>query len=980
MIDLNKIVSSRRFGWGLVGLGIFMLFFFSWSPGLWDPWEMNRAHVAKRIMEKPLVLTVGNGEFNTVIEKALKGNARVQKKAVTGSAIESARSKMSNNLYQMVFIQQSAVNSTINAKIANPSRKAALAITRIIPTNITTKIVFVGPNANIFLQTVRDAIGGLTADNVINKRNIDLFDANCLPATDANEAIGFLSSAHTMLAQFKKQSETRLMPLLEPMVTGASFGILGMNEFAARFGPGLWGVLILLLLYLYTRRTFGDRRANFALIVLITSPLFYLQGRFTASEMSMVLWTEIVAFSTIELAGRRSVITAFLLIPVAMVMAYLAQGLTGALIVGLIPVTYAIIMGDTSKSTLGVSGITVLLFGGLVLLTFLPDSVVFRQFHFSAQTFAGGMRDYERTFDFALKEMGFGLFPWSALLPLSFGGVIARAFLGHEERERVVILLWALVPLSVIMVVLRPFNHYLVPVAPAFAMVTAFYLDDPEADPQHHKLLAFFSLIFFVIMVKGLLTSPASLVSYLTTDPQFAKKQGGPLSFPPDIQFGPHIKILLVLNILALFAYGGKALSWIKSFAGYLDKGKRFRNLMLILVVLTLIDIGIFFALKWQVLTMPSTTTGVQKTAVVMGILLTGPDILSFYAVILFVIVLRYRAVFARIIGHADRLAQLGKVILFMETRIFMIAFISIVALLLSFETLFAVVPALSRDLSQKHVLETYKASNLKMPGKLYKYGHFAASDEEDFNFYTAALPNISSISSVVTKMSDPSKRTFVIVPKKAFSRVNYDFRKKNKNRFLPILDASSWRFVLLTNKLAKGETDHNWLKNAVFTRKKFDNLPGLVREKINFENKIEFLGYWMAEKAVTRGTDVEIRMYFKCRHKLSRNWRIFMHVDKIGSSSRIHGEHFVLNLVKEKESTKTCVGCFATNQWIPGDIVQDSYKVSIPIGSPSGAYNIWFGFYLPSGAKRLKVTNYDRKKVTNDGHNRLKIGILTVK
>ena len=979
MIDLNSMVSSRRFGWGLVGLGIFVLFFLSWGPGLWDPWEMNRAHVAKRIADKPLVLVVGDQAFDTKIENALKGKAVVQKKETTGSAIQTAQAAMYNHLYQIVFIQGSAVKPKYG-KVTNPGRRAALTLTELMPSNMTTRLIFVGPGANIFLQAVRDAVGNLTADDAVNRRNVKMFDSNCLSAPDVKTAAGMLSMAHTLLAQFKKRSETRVMPILEPLVTALSFEALGLNEFAARFGAGMWGLLIMLLLYLYTRRTFGDRRANLAVMVLITSPLFYLQARFTAHEMSMVLWTEVAALSTIEVARNRSLLAGLVLVPAAMVMAWLAEGMTGALIVGLIPVTYTVIMSDTSKGALLTSGLAVLVFGGLALLTFLPDSVVFRQFRFTAQTFAGGMRSYERTFDFALKETGFGLFPWSALLPLSFGSVLARAVNGHEDRERVIIMLWALVPLSVIMVTLRPFNHYLIPAAPAFAMVTAFYLDDPDIEPQHRKLLAFFSLIFFVIMVKGLLTSPASMVSYLTTDPQFAKKQGGPLSFPPDIQFGMYIKLLLVLIIAALFVYGGRLVSWVGTFARYLDQGKRFRNIMLILGGLTLLDIIIFFALKWQVLTMPTSTTGVQKTAVLLGILLTGPDIASFYAAIIFVLVLHYRHALARMIGHADTLKRVGRGLLVTETRPFMITFISFVALLLTFETVFAVVPHLSRDLSQKHVIEAYKASNKKSPGRLYKYGHFAASDEEDFNFYTANLPAIPTISGVVAKLSDHSARSFVIVPKKDFSRINYEFRNKENGRFIPVLDASSWRFILVSSKLVAGEKDQNWLRKAVLTPKQFGALPGVTREWVNFEDKIKFLGYWMAGKAVTRGTDVEIRMYFKCTHKMSHSWRVFMHVDKIGSTSRIHGEHFVLNLIKEKMDTKTCVGCFSTAHWLPGDIVQDTYKLSIPIGSPSGAYNIWMGFYLPSGSRRLKVKGFDKAKIMHDGHNRVKIGILTVK
>jgi len=339
----------------------------------------------------------------------------------------------------------------------------------------------------------------------------------------------------------------------------------------------------------------------------------------------------------------------------------------------------------------------VLIYTTMALITFLPDSVVFRQFRFTFQTFAGGMRPYERTFDFALKETGFGLFPWSALLPLSFGAVIARAVAGHEDRERVVILLWALVPLSVIMVTLRPFHHYLVPAAPAFALVIATYLEDPEPDVQHRRFLAFFSLIFFVIMVKGLLTAPASLVSYLTTDPQFAKKQGGALSFPPDIQFGTVIKLLLVLIIAAFFVYGASLITWIGRFARYLDEDKRFRNLLILMVAIAVIDIGIIFALKWQVLTMPATTTGVAKGAVVLGILLTGPDIAAIYLAIIFVLVLRYRHGLARLVGNSNKLVRTGQAMLVMETRPFTVAFIGIVALLLSFETLFNVFPHLAR-------------------------------------------------------------------------------------------------------------------------------------------------------------------------------------------------------------------------------------------------------------------------------------------
>ncbi|NUN14918.1 MAG: hypothetical protein HUU55_14915 [Myxococcales bacterium] len=221
--------------------------------------------------------------------------------------------------------------------------------------------------------------------------------------------------------------------------------------------------------------------------------------------------------------------------------------------------------------------------------------------------------------------------------------------------------------------------------------------------------------------------------------------------------------------------------------------------------------------------------------------------------------------------------------------------------------------------------------------------------------------------------------RNFFILPKRNFSELNYQFRKKASGRHIPVLDDRSSQLILATGQLEAGEENRNWLAMHVTSEDEALKIPGFKAAYVNFEDKIALLGYTIEEESVKRRDEVKLRIYFKTLSELDTSYKIFMHIDKAGSSNRIHSDHYILNESKDSEE-KNCVGCFQTNHWLPGDVVIDPFSREIPLGTPSGAQDMWMGFYNTSNDARLKVKDFDKKKVVHDGQNRVKMGSFMVR
>ncbi|MCB9728769.1 MAG: glycosyltransferase family 39 protein [Deltaproteobacteria bacterium] len=238
----------------------------------------------------------------------------------------------------------------------------------------------------------------------------------------------------------------------------------------------------------------------------------------------------------------------------------------------------------------------------------------------------------------------------------------------------------------------------------------------------------------------------------------------------------------------------------------------------------------------------------------------------------------------------------------------------------------------------------------------------------------------------VHTATAEQRQRYYTLLPAENFSELNHAFRELSGGRHVPVLDGRSSRVLLGASWLLPGEENQNRYAAHTMTRAEFDALedPSVHRGWANFEDKIRVLGYRLDEEVVSRGKTYKLSVYYEAIGDIRTSYKIFMHIDRQGSSNRIHGDHWPLNLpgagTEGEEQGKICVGCYRTDHWMPGDVVVDVYEGEVPVGTPSGPQDIWIGFYTPGSDERLKVKNWDEGRVKHDGQNRVRVGTLQVR
>jgi 4-amino-4-deoxy-L-arabinose transferase-like glycosyltransferase len=83
------------------------------------------------------------------------------------------------------------------------------------------------------------------------------------------------------------------------------------------------------------------------------------------------------------------------------------------------------------------------------------------------------------TFDYFMSQIGAGMWPWAAFVPVALVGL---AFAGRprtrEERLRLLFGAWAITGFTFFCFITTKFHHYILPAVPGLACVVGFYLDD----------------------------------------------------------------------------------------------------------------------------------------------------------------------------------------------------------------------------------------------------------------------------------------------------------------------------------------------------------------------------------------------------------------------------------------------------------------------------------------------------------------------
>jgi hypothetical protein len=271
----------------------------------------------------------------------------------------------------------------------------------------------------------------------------------------------------------------------------------------------------------------------------------------------------------------------------------------------------------------------------------------------------------------------------------------------------------------------------------------------------------------------------------------------------------------------------------------------------------------------------------------------------------------------------------------------------------------FSYYPALANQLSPKEIFESYQRTHKgSEPLALFGVGGRTAA------YYAGGQPLILKDTQSAYDWlmgSDASSRRFLAVRAEELSRLNRAYRERHTNgENIPVLDARSSQIVLVTSSLANGEKNENPLTRIVLTT------PPKPQHKLeaNLEEKLEVLGYDIVDTTgrlvdhVAPGKKYHMKTYFKVLAPMQSEWDMFIHVD--GFHRRHNGDH------------KICESKYPMALWLKDDLIMDDHEFTLEPNFTPGAYTLWFGLFV--GESRMKV-----KSGPSDSDNRVNGGPMRV-
>jgi len=265
--------------------------------------------------------------------------------------------------------------------------------------------------------------------------------------------------------------------------------------------------------------------------------------------------------------------------------------------------------------------------------------------------------------------------------------------------------------------------------------------------------------------------------------------------------------------------------------------------------------------------------------------------------------------------------------------------------------------PDLANQLSPKEVFETYQRVHKgSEPLALFGVGGRTAAYYAGTNPLTFAEPKQAFD---WLKGSEGGGRRFLAIKGDEIAKLNRMYRESYGGN-LPVLDARSSQILLASSSLLPSEKNENPLGKIILSGEPNPQ----VRLDVNLEDKIQVLGYDVTDAkgrlvtTISSGKPYHLRTYLRALNSMTSDWDMFIHID--GQKRRHNGDH------------KLFGGKYPCSLWVKDDILMDDHEFKLEPNFTAGAYTIYFGFYM--GETRLKIT-----KGPNDGADRVTGRTITV-
>jgi hypothetical protein len=266
--------------------------------------------------------------------------------------------------------------------------------------------------------------------------------------------------------------------------------------------------------------------------------------------------------------------------------------------------------------------------------------------------------------------------------------------------------------------------------------------------------------------------------------------------------------------------------------------------------------------------------------------------------------------------------------------------------------------PALANQLSPKEVFEGYRHACPDGPLALLGVGgrtsaYYAGGQPQTLTDATGAYQWL---------MAGSAQRRCLALKAEELPKINQLWRQHSAEprTNLPIVDARSSQILLAASSLEPGAKNDNPLGALVLGA-----APHPWRAlDVNLEDKLQVLGIDVVDEgghlvdSVSAGRTYFLKTYYRVLAPLTTEWEAFIHID--GFHRRHNGDHKPMN------------GKYPMSLWLPGDVLVDDHEFKLEPNFTPGTYDIYFGLFV--GDTRMKVLSGP-----SDGDNRINGGHLRV-
>jgi 4-amino-4-deoxy-L-arabinose transferase-like glycosyltransferase len=731
------------------------------------------------------------------------------------------------------------------------------------------------------------------------------------------------------------------------------FAVFGLSDWAGRLLLGLWGLAGCAATFLLIARLADRVAASFAVIVLATTPLYFLHARTILGDVvtmsALAVGTAGLALAVFDdRAGGRARAAYWVLGALGLAA---GMGSRGVLIGAALPTlavagAWGLGRSPADARAMTLSGVAVGVLAAIALGLGLYALETASEERFS-RLVGTALRPPRKlpTHDFVVLHLGHALFPWSAVIPFAMGRLLRvpkreGAAALRDTRLRLVCALAAVLGVGAYGWLARDVG--LVAFGPVFALaaMVAIVLRDLERGAPGSRALAIGVGALAILFYTDFKNFPdKGLSAFAVEGAKF------PDSFAPTataiVKYGA---VLMAVAFFGAIMDGpaprarpfdrGPYVAWWRAFresyAGNLQFSFFFLEALLVgFAALTFASDRHF---HWAFI--ETLSTPLRQVArfgwIALPLLVVAP-----WGALLFRDAVR--AGF-RVLPITRGSAALASVAIF--------------GAVLSFWYY----PALAAQISPKGVFSSYRSlagdrEELAMVGtSTGAAAYYAGGRVTTFQTAHQAFEWL---------VEDEGQRRWLVVKSTDLPALNASYRERF-HRNLPVLDGRSSEILLVSNELRQGEASQNPFSDWVL-----DERPQPQhRLDVDFGGQLRAIGWAITTRAgdpvdfVTAGKPYQVRLYYEVEKPVVGEWKTFIHID--GFQRRYNGDHDTLQ------------GKYPMRNFRVGDFIVDVHDFELEPNFGPGDYELFFGFF--TGSRRLEV-----KQGAHDD-NRVRAGAVQVR